>query len=172
MNHELNTYMRGWYDKVAQKQSKRGILFALTYEDFLELWGQRRLATMQKHLDDGTIYARMSGNNPFAFVVTWKSYAAKQSGVMNLETAQVCTRSKSKSDNGMRRGDKHSQEVKDRISASKLGKTHSEDHRKALSAALTGVKKGPMSAEHKAKIAASMKAARAASKAAQQAGQR
>lgn len=170
MTPALTAYMQGWYAKVAQKQTKRGIAFELTYDDFLALWGARRLATMQKHMDDGSIYARMSGGNPFAFVVTWKSYAAKQSGVMNIETAQVCTRSKSKADNGMRKGDKHSQEVKDRISASKQGKTHSESHRQALSKALTGVKKGPMSAEHKAKLSAAMKAARALQKAAQQGG--
>ena len=170
MTPELTAYMQSWFDKVAQKQTKRGITFALTFDEFLELWGTRRLATMQKHMEDGSIYARMSGNNPFAFVVTWKSYAAKQAGVMNSETAQVCTRSKSKADNGMRKGDKHSQAVKDRISASKQGKTHSESHRLALSQALIGKKRGPMTEEHKAKLSAAMKAARARRRAAEQGG--
>lgn len=171
ISEQLDTYLRGWFAKSRDYQLKEGRLFELTYEDFIELWGTRRLLTMEQHLSNGSVYNRMNAANLFGYVLTWKSYSAAQTGVMTKENAQVCIRSKSIADNKMKKGDKHKPSARAKISAAKQGKTHSASHKQNISASLTGVKKGPMSAEHKANLSAAMKASRAARKAAQLGGQ-
>lgn len=168
ISQKLDDYLRSWFATSMAYQISKGRRFELTYAEFLELWGARRLRTMQKHMDNGSVYNRMNASNGYGYVVTWKSYAAKQSGVMNAETAQVCTRDKSRRDNAMKKGDTHTPAARKAISDSKLGKSHSADHRAAISASLKGIKRGPMSQADKDRRSASMKATLAAKKAAAQ----
>jgi len=58
----------------------------------------------------------------------------------------------------MKRGQRHSEETKNKISAAKLGKTFTPEHSLAISNSLKGRKK---SAQHKLAIAKGIRAARA-----------
>lgn len=146
---ELTAYLNSWYETAKAKQTKRGVAFHLSFDEFLELWGTRRLRTMQKHMDDGTIYKRMNGENPFAFVFTWKNYRAKQQGVMCRETAQVCTRQKSRMDCSMKKGDEHTPSAKAKIAAKKLGIPRDDDTKAKISKSMKGKNRKPMSEEQK-----------------------
>lgn len=166
ISEKLDTYLLSWFATSRAYQLGKGRRFELTYAEFLELWGAKRLRTMQKHMDNGSVYARMNASNMFGFVLTWKSYAAKQTGILCRETAQVCMRQKSRRDNTMKKGDRHTPEAIEKISAAKRGKTHSAEHKKAISESMKGIKRGPMSQEEKDKRSASMKATLAAKRAA------
>ena len=168
ISSKLDAFLQGWLETSRAYQASKGRVCALTYAEFLELWGAKRLRVMDKYMADGSIYNRMNAGNGYGFTLTWKSYAAKQTGVLNMETAQVCMRDKSRRDNAMKKGDEHTQEAKDRISAAKRGKTHSAAHRQAISESMKGMKRGPMSQAEKDKRSATLKATLAAKKSAKQ----
>lgn len=171
ISEKLNGYLESWFATSRAYQLGKGRRFELTYPEFLELWGAKRLRTMQKHMDNGSVYARMNAGNMFGFVLSWKSYAAKQTGILCFETAQVCMRQKSRRDCAMKKGDKHTPAARKKISSAKTGKPHSAEHKKAISESLTGIKRGPMSQAEKDKRSASAKATHAAKRAARLAGE-
>lgn len=165
---ETRAYLEGWLAKAARYQTEvKQRAFELTLDDFLALWGDKRLAKLDAWINTGMWGNRMHRTNPYAFVLTWRDREAMQTGVMNIHTAQVSTRAKSQTTLGMIKGEKHTDTAKAKMRTAKLGTKQSKEHVEIRAAKMRGVKRGPMSEEQKRAISEGRKRARAAKDGAQ-----
>ena len=163
-------YLQGWFDKAKARQEAKGNKFNLTFGDFLNLWGMRRIKSLTEWMDDGSLFVRQrrhTKDNPnlTGYVLSYKSFAASQCGYMDETNAQICTRAKSFEDCKMKKGDKHSEASKAAISVKTAGVPKSEEHRAKIAKSMKGMKRGPMSQAEKDKRAASVRATLARKKA-------
>ncbi|NWK97940.1 hypothetical protein DM806_20210 [Sphingobium lactosutens] len=146
---DVLAYLEGWYDKAKKRQEQNEKEFLLSFGEFLNLWGRRRLRTLAQWMDDGSLYARnrkstKTDPNLNGYVLSPISFAATQQPVRTAQNMQICTRGKALQDCKMKKGDKHSEKSKARISNSTKGKPKSAKHRAKIAASCTGVSKGPM----------------------------
>lgn len=143
MNHASNlssrllAYLQSWHTTSTQKQAEAGHVVDLPFQDFLNLFEQRQLKTLEDAIEANRIRYLMDAKNKYAFVLTWKSYAARSSGVFNSETATICSRMKSQI-----------------LSKPKAGDTLRDGHKAAIATTLTGVAK---SDEHRANMSIAAK---------------
>lgn len=142
MTPKLEKYLRGWLAKSEARQTQNGVTFNITFGDFEQLWGRARIKKLEGFMADASIHARMNSDNPYAYVLTWKSYAASKGGVMDLQTAQITTRMKSRIDCQMRKGDRHTATTRALISQKTRGVPKSADHRQSISESMKGKNKG------------------------------
>lgn len=174
VSQALMTILERKFDYSARTQTKAGVQFDMSFEQYLALITISRLQTMEKHLKRGSFMAFMQSN--YGYVLTWKGRAERDAGIMNAETAIFTDRETSKRRQQFQKGDKHSDVSKQRISEAKRGQKHSEEtkaliavakrgqtHTDTTRAKISATKKGrPMSPEHKEKIRAAMLARKAA----------
>lgn len=179
---DVLAYLEGWYDKAKKRQEGYGKTFLLSFGEFLNLWGRRRLRTLEEWADKEILYYRNRKStkddpNLNGYVLSPISFAATQEDIRTAQNMQICTRGKSLFDCRMKKGDKHSDKSKARISDSTKGKPKSDEHRAKIAASCKGVSKGPM--DEAGKLARSeaakahwarKRAEKAAALAAQQAG--
>lgn len=142
MTPQLSLFLQGWYEKAELRQSGKGRIIDLSYEDFLGLFSKRQLDTLEKHMADGSIYGRQNRENKYALVLSWKSFALSQAGVMHPEAMQICARWKSEADCRMGKGDKHSAKSKAKISKARTGTTHKPETKAKISSSMQGVNVG------------------------------
>lgn len=146
-------YLNGWLAKSERYQvAVKHRRFELTLDEFLTLWGADRLRKLDAWITTGMHGNRMHRKNPYGMVLTWRDSAARKSGVMNMQTARVTARVISQRECGITKGETHSPEACARISKSLTGKTKSEQHKRNISIAMQGRKRGPMSEEQKRAI--------------------
>lgn len=170
LRSDIHDYLQGWFEKSKARQTAKGVKFELSFGDFLNLWGQRRIASLEKWMDDGSLFVRQrkstkEDQNLNGYVLTFISFAESKTNVMTPQNAQICTRGKSLHDCSMKKGDTHTPESIAKISASTVGVPKTEEHKAAISASMKGKTKGPMSDEEKAKRSVSVKATLAKKKA-------
>lgn len=166
----LLSYLKSWHETSCARQRAKGVTVDLSFQDFADLFTQRQMATLQKSMDAQRIRYLMDEANPYAFVLTWKSYAARSSNIFDKTTATVCSRIKSKQINSPQKGDTLRAEHKAKISKKLTGKPKSDDHRAAMSESATGSKKAGWSPERKAARSAQRKAQEAAKQSKQEIG--
>lgn len=142
MSPTLSLFLQGWYEKAQTRQLARHRIFVLTYEEFLGLFNERQLKQLEKYADDGSLWARQNDENPYALVLTWKSFKAAKAEVMDASTAQICARYKSLIDCSMNEGDEHSDESKARIAKARLGTTQTQETKAKISSSMLGVHVG------------------------------
>lgn len=160
---DINTYLTGWYEKAKARQEAKGKRFLISYGDFLNLWGMRRLRKLAEWMDDGSLYVRQRKHtkdnpNPNGYVLTPIDFAASQANELTPENMTITTRGQSLQNCKMKKGDKHSAKSRGKISQSTTGVPKSDSHRQNISESMKGKNTGPMSEEGKAARSAAMKA--------------
>jgi len=146
---DICQFLQGWFNKAKARQEAKGKTFNLTFGEFLTLWGKRRLTKLAEWKDKGTLYVNCrrptpSDPNSYGYVLAPISFAASRETVYDATTLQICTRAKALEDCKMKKGDKHSEESKARISASTKGVEKKPEHRAKISKSMKGKNTGPM----------------------------
>lgn len=167
---EYDEFINGWFERVRAYQLSKGRQFELTAAQFAGIITPHQQKTIKKHLAAGTIDGFMR-HREFGYVLSWVSKQACIEGVMNLDTARVMIRRSSEKMNGLRLGDKHSENAKVKISAKLKGRRQDKAHVEARADAMRGQKRPPRSEDTKAQIRATM-LARAEARRATAAGSR
>lgn len=170
-----------FYSRSAAYQTKGGIRFELSFDEYLNLFDNNLLSSLARSFAKGTIEKRK--HSKYGFVLSWKSRADKLAGVMNPDTATICAPAQSqyncrylpneerdekarKKMADKKKGKPRPEAVKQQISETKTGQTYDETHRANISASLKGK---PKSAESNARRSESAKARWAAKRAAMEA---
>lgn len=164
---ELLAYLTAWHATTVRKKLEAGNEVDLPFDDFLGLFEKRQLKSLQRAIDDDRLQGLQNRNNEFAYVATWRSYAACSSGRYDKTTAIVCSRLKSKAINQAKPGDTLRPSHRENIRKSLTGVSKSDEHKASISAALKGANKSAWSPERKAERRALNEAKRAAKQAAQ-----
>jgi len=162
----LMSYLKSWYTTSSNKQTKAGVSVTLTFEEFLALFEKRQLASLQTAIDTNRIRYQQDDKNQFAYVLTWRSYAARSTNVLSKDTAIVCSRMKSASLALPQKGDKLRPGHCMKVSKGLIGKAKSEEHAKHISEGKKGQKIAGWSEERKAARSALRKQQEAAKQAA------
>lgn len=146
----LTDYLAKWFTTATTRMAKKGISVEISFVDFVsKVITPRQIASLQKTMDEGWLNSRQASSSDLAYVISWKSYAARSTNVYNLETAAFCTRSESKARAKASKGEKLRPSHCDKISAGLRNKPKSEEHRDSISEALTG---RTLSEEHRASL--------------------
>lgn len=166
MEHELSpklsSFLASWHTTSGNYQRRQGRVFALSFEDFIGLWSKKQIAKLEGWLANGSLYVRLNQDNPYAYVLSWTSYAESQSRVMHKGNACICVRMKSFETCSMGKGDIHTEAAKALISAAMIGVPKSEGHKAKIGKKMKGKNLGRvMSPEEKAARSQSMKDAHA-----------
>lgn len=146
----LMAYLKSWYGTSTQNQRNAGVVVELSFDEFLSLFEARQIASLEKAIERDRLRYQQNEKNKFAYVLTWKSYAACSTGILSINTAIVCSRMKSAKLCLPKKGDKLRGSHKANLSKAKTGVAQTEEHRKAISDGTKGVKKAPWSEERKA----------------------
>jgi hypothetical protein len=158
----LRAYLNSWYDTTAENKRKQDVVVELTFDQFVGLFEKRQLASLQKSIDTNRLRYMQDDKNAFAYVATWKSYSARSTNVWSVETALICSRSKSSTVNLPQPGDKLRPLHRERISNSLTGRTLSDDHRSNISQGCKGVSKTPWPEDRRARASVKASAREAA----------
>ncbi|QHD66815.1 hypothetical protein GS397_06990 [Sphingobium yanoikuyae] len=168
MNSKLNVsprlyaYLVSWHETSTTKQREAGSVVNLPFQDFFDLFTARQLKTLEEAIAANRIRYLMDVKNPYALVLSWKSYAAKSLNVMDKTTATICSRMKSRQINLPQKGDTLREDHKEAIAKKLTGVAKTEEHRANMSLAQKGSKKAGWTEERKAerrKLIADKKAA-------------
>lgn len=167
---DINDYLKGWFEKARKRQEGKGKLFQLTYGDFLNLWGKRRIRNLTKWKDDGSLYFRQRKGtkddpNLSGYVLSPRSFAAAGEHVVNAENMEICTRGTSLHNCKMKKGDTHSDASRARISDKTRGVPKTDAHKAKIGQSMKGKNTRPMDEQGKASRSAGMKAFWAAKRA-------
>nr|WP_083916184.1 hypothetical protein [Methylobacterium sp. B34] len=147
-------WLEAHYQGRKSYQTGRNIRFVLTFSQYVELWGMKRLKQVAKLIAAGRIARRMRHPEK-GWVLSWISKKARKAGEMNFTTARILQRNSSKYRFYLKAGDTHNDEAKRRIGDAKRGKPLSKGHKEAIRDARLGVSQ---SEEHKAKRIAAIRA--------------
>lgn len=146
----LLEYMTKWFNTSMSRMAARGVTVDLTFRQFIDdVVTARQYASLQKTKEAGWLNSRQHRDNPMAYVITWKSYSARTSNVLNVDTVCFCTRAESRQRSKPVKGEALRDAHKSRIAAKMTGKEKAEEHREKIGEALTG---RTLSAEHKANL--------------------
>jgi hypothetical protein len=164
MNQQIMTWLetkgatKDWLEKHYRGrqayQTNRGKIFALSFSDYVDLWGLRRLKEVDKLIETGKLTRRMRHPDR-GWVLSWTSKEAREAGEMNCTTARILQRNSSKHRFYLKAGDTHTEAAKLKIGDAKRGKPLSDTHKQAIREARLGV---TQSEEHKAKRIAAIRA--------------
>lgn len=147
-------WLEAHYQGREKYQTGRGIQFALTFSEYVNLWGIKKLKQVTKLIESGRIGNRMRHPEK-GWVLSWISREAREAGEMNSATARILQRNSSKHRFYLKTGDKHTDDAKRRIGDAKRGKPLSDEHKQSIRESRLGV---PQSEEHKAKRFAAIRA--------------
>lgn len=168
---DIRDYLEGWYIKAKARQESKGKTFNVSFGDFIELWGKRRIRSLTQWMDDGSLHASQRKHtkddpNLKGYVFAPISFAASREMDVTKSNYQICTRGKSLNDCRMQRGDTHSAASRAAISRKTSGVSKTPEHRAKISGTMTGMKRGPMSEAEKVKRSNAVKVTLAAKRAA------
>ena len=51
VREDILSYLQSWFEKVHAKKAKKGITLNLSFQEWLELWGKRRISSLTKWKD-------------------------------------------------------------------------------------------------------------------------
>lgn len=133
INERTDAYLLAWYTTSVAKKSGKGAQIELTYEQFRQMLGRKRYNQIRDAIHRCYINTFMDENNPAAYVLTWRSYAACSTKIYNVQTATICTRAESKILNRARKGDVLRPEHVAKLSKALTGRTLTDEHRQNIS---------------------------------------
>jgi hypothetical protein len=149
LNPALITILSRMFESSRRRQVAAGVLFDLTFDQYLSLITKTRRQRMASEFRQGNFAKFMKSQS--GYVLTWKDRPSRASGLMNMETACFVNREWSRRNQHFKKGDRHTDASKAAIAASRLGKTHTEETKAAIAAGNTGK---VQSAETRKKIGA------------------
>lgn len=152
MSETFLNYMNERLARTRAYQMSRGKRFDLSIDEYLALHSCRQLSTLEQHFEAGTLGQFLRCK--WGYVLTWRSKAAFDEGLLCAETALITTREESRRRTFLKKGARHSEAARAKIGASRRTKKQSSDHIEKRAAQQRGVKRGPMTEEHKAAIRA------------------
>lgn len=131
MRDDVRTILFERYNAARHNQTRNGVTFQLTADEFIALWNPYRINKIEGFLDAENHQAlnRWFRHKEHGPVCTWVSREELKSGVMHAGNAQVTTRKNSLRVCGLKRGDKHTPET-----IKKMTKCKAQKHRDAMSA--------------------------------------
>ncbi len=150
LSPRLTAYLESWYATSTARKTDAGVQVELTFSQFVSLFTAKQITTLEKAIEAKRLRYFMDAKNPYAFVLTWRSYAARQTDVFSVTTAQVCSRLKSKADSRVKKGETLSSRTRARISEGKRGKPIDKQHKANISNALKDRPKQPWTEERRA----------------------
>ena len=139
LSERLMAYLTSWHAGTVRKKREAGYLVTLTFPQFVALFKDRQLASLQRAIDANRLRYLQDKKNPLAYVATWRSYDACSTGVYSADTACICSRQKSKAINKVQKGSKLRSTHCKAISDGLTGKPRSDEAREAISAGKKGV---------------------------------
>ena len=145
-------YMKERLARSKAFQISRGKQFDLSLNDYLALHSHRQLNTLERHFEAGTLAQFLRCK--WGYVLTWRSKAAFEEGLLCADTAIILAREQSRRRTYLKSGERQGEKAREKIAASKRGTKQSEEHIEKRAARQRGVKRGPMTEEHKAAIRA------------------
>lgn len=156
IREDILEYLQKWFDKVHAKKVRQGKTLNLTFQEWLDLWGKRRINSLTQWQDQGYLYAKMRRStkddpNDNGYVFSPISFAASRSLVQDKSNMQICTRGQAKLDCRMKKGDKHTDDSIAKISNKKKGVTRNPDSNRKTSETMKGMKRRPMTPAEKEK---------------------
>lgn len=154
----LLAYLKSWFATSTGNKARSLVDVRLTFDEFLSLFETRQLASLQRAIDANRLRDQQSETNQMAYVLTWRSYAARSSNIFDRDTACVCSRMKSAKINLPQKGDTLRPEHRANIGRKLKGRPKTADHRAAISAGAKGTTKVKWSPERRAARSAEMKA--------------
>jgi hypothetical protein len=138
LSDELRSYLEKWFNTSTANQTRRGVEVRLTLEQFHELIGPKRAASLQRAIDQNRLAGQMHEENPYAYVLTWASYNARSTNVFDETTAIVCTRLESSRRKLPQKGDTLRASHRQALSKKLSGRTLSQDHKDNISKGRSG----------------------------------
>jgi hypothetical protein len=142
ISNECRDWLRTQYEKSRGYQIGNGIQFNLKFQEYIDLWGARRLRRLEQLIRDGLIEG-FQRHKKWAWVLTWRRKEDRLHGDMNPATAVIATREESTRKFFLKKGEKHSDKTKKSIGDKHRGKTITQKHRNAISAAKKGKRQTP-----------------------------
>lgn len=164
LSDRLMGYLKSWHQTTLADKEAQGCTVDLSFDEFLSLFDKRQLASLEKSIDANRIRYSQAVDNPFAYVATWKSYAACSTRHYDINTATICSRNKSSRINLPQPGDTLRPSHCANISASMTGKEKTPEHRENISQSTKGVKKAAWTPERRLAKSIQRKAEEAAKK--------
>lgn len=146
ISDDLAIILNRKYEASKRYQTKAGVTFNLTLDEYLSLISSAQIDNMEIRLKKNGLKRFMKSD--FGFVLTWKNKTALHAKVMDVSTADFVNRIKSKRNVQNQKGDTHTQASKDAISAKLKGVSKSNEHKAAISAATKGVKRSAEAKEN------------------------
>jgi len=162
LSEPLRLYLEKWYSTSIAKKAEKGASVSLTFDQFLDLLGTNRAASLQRAMNENRLSGQMHEENPWAFVLTWRSYAARSSNVYDANTAIVCTRMESSRRKLPEKGDTLRPSHRAALSRKLTGRTLTQEHRDNISKGRAGQPGRQWTAEQKAAASERRRAAEAA----------
>jgi hypothetical protein len=162
----VHFHLKHQHAKAKRYQEKRGVRFDLTLDELLSKITVSRWRKMEAKMAKGEAEFLKFMAGGYGYVISWKNRKALRGKVMNIDTVAFINRDDSKLNSRFVAGDKHtekakkkqgdanrgkvaSQETREKIRQSKLGKKQSEETVAARAEKLKGV---PKSEEHKERM--------------------
>lgn len=152
MSETFLNYMKERLIRSRAYQLSRGKRFDLSIDEYLALHSPRQLGRLQEYFDAGTLSQFLRCK--WGYVLTWRSKAAFEEGLLCADTALITTREESRRRTYLKRGARQSEVARAKIGASRRRKKQTSEHVEKRAARQRGVKRGPMTEEHKAAIRA------------------
>ncbi len=150
ISDRLTAYLTSWYATSTQNKREAGATVQLTFPEFLNLFAERQLQTLEQAIVKNRLRYLQDVKNEYAFVLSWRSYRLREAGLFNRDTAIVCSRMKSRQINRPAKGESLSPRHRASISRGLTGVEKKPGHRENLSASLSGKPKAGWSDERKA----------------------
>lgn len=169
ISSELETYLKKWHNSTLTSKRKSGHQVDLSYADWLGLFSERQLNTLEKAIASNRLGSLQHKSNDLALVATWQSYAACSSGIYDKSTARICARKTSKAINLPKKGDKLRPSHVAKVAEKLTGVVKTEDHRQNISDGKKGQPIAGWGEDRKAAKSEAMKAYHAKRKAEQEA---
>lgn len=144
--------LRAQYANAVIYQAMKKRRVDLSEAEFFALVTPSRRQRMERAMAAGNFKRMMKGR--FGYVLTWKSKKAKETGVMNKDTAAYLNREDSERACQFGPGDTHSDESKAKIAKARTGKKASDATRQKMSKSKIGTKRDD---ETRASISAGLK---------------
>ena len=157
MHSQALARLRAQYDKRKNYQTGKGIVFDLSFEEYIALWSIHRLRKLERLVLSNEI-KNYQKHLKYAWVLSWRSKSDKAAGVLNKDTAEILLRWQSEQRFYIQKGETQSTAARRKISDARRGKPLSAKHRRAIGDARLGVKQ---SEDHKLKRIEAMKATKA-----------
>ena len=160
MHSQTLAWLSTQYEARKKYQIGNGVIFSLSFDDYITLWTIHRLRKLEKLVLNNEI-KNYQKNLKYAWVLSWRRKSDKAAGILNKDTALILLRHQSERLFYIQKGETQSPAARRKISDARRGKPLSAKPKRAIGDARLGVKQ---TEAHKRKRIDAMKATKARNK--------